>query len=188
MRIPRLAATMTGLALLVTACSEGSLISPGLNEGGSRIWEVSAAELPSAFDIVTGRRLFLGTGDINASVGDIFLGGPPSSTELHLRSIAGLLLGEAVHPVGLQDLGAIDFEALDGVPRDGYTDSEDTTGVSVVVSHVYALRIQRSSLGDNFAKLIVDAVGQAGGDPDTQFIDFRYVVQTQPGNEDFNED
>jgi hypothetical protein len=186
-RAARALATVLAPALLF-ACGESSLLSPGLREGGGRIWEVSAQGFPSAFDLVSGRRLFLGTGDVSANLGDLFLDGPPASTDLRLRSLASLLRAEPAHSVGLRDLGAVDFEALDEVPDDGYTDSEDATGAAVVQGHVYAVRIGRTSLGDNFAKMVVDSIGITGGSVDQQFIDFRFVAQTQPGNRRFEED
>jgi hypothetical protein len=182
-------AALVGLVLAAGSCGDSSLIGPELRSGSNRIWEVSAVQFPSAFDVVTTRRLFLGTSDVNAAQGDIFLDGPASSTELRLRSIASLLRAEPVHAVGLQDLGMVDFDALEEVPEHGYSESEDSTGVAVGTGHVYALRINRgTNLGDNFAKLVVDSIGETGSDPDSQFIDFRFVAQTQPGNNRFNED
>ena len=176
------------LGLTAAGCGGGNeaLLSPGLRDGTVRIWEVSQPTLPNAFDTFSGRRLFLGSGDINLSTGDFFVDGPAGSSDLRLRSIASLLLAEPVHPVGLQDLGAIDFDALEMAPSDGYLDSEDSTGVSVVEEHVYVLRITRTRSGDNFAKLEVDGVGGTEGDPDSQFIDFHYVIQTEPGNRRFD--
>jgi hypothetical protein len=169
-------------------CGGGNeaLLSPGLRNGTVRLWEVSEPTLPNAFDVFSGRRLFLGSGDIGASFGDFFVDGAPGSTDLRLRSIASLLLAESVHLVGLQDLGPVDFDGLEIAPSDGYLESEDSTGVAVVQGHVYALRITRTNIDDNFAKLVVDGVGGAEGDPDSQFLDFRYVIQTEPGNRRFD--
>ncbi len=181
-------AALLVLGLAAAGCSGGdeALLSPGLREGTVRLWEVSEPTLPNAFDVFSGRRLFLGSGDISASFGDFFVDGAPGSTDLRLRSIASLLLAEPVHLVGLQDLGPIDFDGLEMAPSDGYLDSEDSTGVSVVEGHVYVLRIRRTNIGDNFAKLVVDGVGGTEGDPDSQFIDFHYVIQTEPGNRRFD--
>ena len=190
MRPRPLRALTAGLALLGAGCGEGDPLGnlrPEVREGGGRIWEVSAEQLPSAFDIVSGRRLFLGSGDIGPTAGDIFLEGTPGSTELRLRSVASLLRAQASHAVELQDLGEVDFATLEGVPDDGdYLDSEDSTGVAAVQGHVYALRIRRSELPPNFAKLVIDAVGTTADDPDQQFIDFRFAVQIQPGNPRFD--
>ncbi len=183
-RRPRLA----GLALLCAlagACGDGDLVGnirPDVREGSGRIWEVAAPDLPSAFDVFSGRRLFLGGGDINATQGDVFLQAVAGTGELRLRSIASLLRLESVHAVEIQDLGPVDFGALQEVPDRGYVASEDSTGVGVVPGHVYALSIRRSNLGANFAKLIVDAVG---GTPPARFIDFHYVFQLQPTNRGF---
>jgi hypothetical protein len=179
---------LVALAALAAACGGGdeNLLSPGLREGTARIWEVSAQDFPSAFDVVAQRRLFLGSGDVSSALGDFFLDGPAGSTDLRLRSIASLVRLEPVHPVGLQDLGVIDFEGLEMAPDEGYTESEDSTGVAAFEGHVYVLRITRSGLDANFAKLIVDAIGSTDGSTDRQFIDFRYVVQTEPGNRRFD--
>ncbi len=186
-RLALRAAALFALGVLAAGCGgDDNLLSPGLREGSARIWEVSAQDFPSGFDVVAERRLFLGSGDISSALGDFFLDGPPGSTDLRLRSLASLLRAEPVHPVGLQDLGAIDFEGLDVAPDDGYTESEDSTGVAVVAGHVYVLRITRSSIDDNFAKLIVDSVGSTNGSADRQFIDFRFVAQTEPGNQRFD--
>jgi hypothetical protein len=175
------------LGALAAACGgDDNLLSPGLRDGTARIWEVSAQDFPSAFDVVAERRLFLGSGDINSSLGDFFLDGPVGSTDLRLRSIASLLRLEPVHAVRFQDLGTIDFEALETAPQEGYTDSEDPNGVGAFEGHVYVMRITRSGIDDNFAKLIVDSIGSTDGDIDRQFIDFRFVVQTEPGNPRFN--
>jgi len=177
-----------GLAcLLSAACGDEDLIGsirPDIREGSGRIWEVAAEDLPSAFDLFSGRRLFLGSGDINSGLGDLFLDTVPGSGDLRLRSIASLVRLEAVHAVELQDLGAVDFASLAEVPDGGYVASEDSTGVLAAPGRVYALSIQRSNLGPNFAKLIVDAIG---GAPPARFIDFRYVIQVQPTNRSFEE-
>ncbi|HEY7462290.1 MAG TPA: hypothetical protein VIC59_10500 [Gemmatimonadota bacterium] len=176
------------LGLAAAGCSSGNeaLVSPGLRNGMVRLWEVSEPTLPNALDVFSGRRLFLGSGDVTANFGDFFVDGAPGSTDLRLRSLASLLLAESVHVVGLQDLGAIDFDGLVTAPSDGYLDSEDSTGVSVVAGHVYVLRITRTNAGDNFAKLVMDGIGGVEGDPDSQFIDFHYVIQTEPGNRRFD--
>lgn len=188
MRLSRLAAT--ALVLALPACGEGDPfgVAPDVQQGSGRIWEVAAGDLPSAFDVLTGRRLFLGDGDISSAMGDFFLDGTPGSTELRLRSVVSLLRGEAAHLVELQDLGAIDFDTLGEVPPDGYLPAGDTNGVPVVPGHVYALRITRSALDPNSAKLVVDAVSSTGDSPDRQFIDFRFAVQVQPGNRRFEEE
>jgi hypothetical protein len=165
---------------------DGDLLSPGLREGSARIWEVSAVDFPSVYDVFFGRRLFLGGGDLGSDLGDIFLDGPRGSTDLRLRSLASLVRAEPARADRLQDLGAIDFDGLEVAPSEGYTDVEDSAGVAVVTGHVYVLRIGRSSLDDNFAKLVVDAIGETDGDIDRQFIDFRFVVQTEPGNQRFD--
>ncbi|MFN2432566.1 MAG: hypothetical protein ABR599_07090, partial [Gemmatimonadota bacterium] len=103
-----------------------------------------------------------------------------------LRSISSLVRGFATHQVALRDLGAIDFDGLDEVPADGYVDEEDSTGVAIVQGHVYALRIQSTTLPPNFAKLVVDAVGGTAGP--VRFIDFRYALQIQPGNPRFEDE
>jgi hypothetical protein len=185
---PRLAARLAGCAamgLLLAGCGEGDpfgAVTPNVREGSARIWEVSAEDLPSAFDLVTGQRLFLGSGDVGATLGDVFLDGAPGAVELRLRSVASLLRAEAAHAVEIRDLGEVDFEDVREVPEEGYTASEDSLGVTVAAGHVYALRLRRSELGFNFAKLVVDAVGSTGDDPDRQFIDFRFAVQIRPGD------
>ncbi|MBA2565254.1 MAG: hypothetical protein H0V09_07500 [Gemmatimonadetes bacterium] len=164
-------------------------VDPQVRAGNSRVWELAATDLPSAFDLFTGRRLFLGSGDIGSTEGDVFLTGPPGSTDLRLRSIASLLRAEASHVVGLQDLGAIDFDSLGEAPEDGYVDAEDSSGVRVEQGHVYVLSVVRPSVGaPNYAKLVVDAVGSSGAGPDRQFVDFRYAVQLQPGNRGLDEE
>lgn len=180
---------IAGLCLLVAACGDGGLrtVTPDLLDGGNRIWEVAAQDLPSAFDVFSGRRLFLGSGDIGGELGDIFVEAVPGTGELRLRSVASLLRLQATHGVEIQDLGPVDFSALDEVPDDdNYTESEDSSGAIVVPLHVYALRITRTGAGPNFAKLIVDGVG--GEVPGRRFIDFRYVFQVQPGNRRFEEE
>lgn len=170
---------------LAAACGDEDLVGnirPEVREGSGRIWEVAALDLPTAFDVFSGRRLFLGSGDINANLGDVFLEAVLGTGDLRLRSIASLLRLEDVHAVEIQDLGPVDFDSLEGVPDGGYVASEDSTGVVAIPGHVYALSIQRSNLGANFAKLVVDAIG---GTPPARFIDFHYVVQVQPTNRSF---
>jgi hypothetical protein len=175
-------------ALLVTACGDEDPfdLSPGLREGSARIFEVAAENLPSAFDLVSERRLFLGSGDISESLGDIFLEGGTGLADLRLRSISSLLRAEATHAVELLDLGEVDFDELLEAADEGYVAAEDSTGVAAVAGHVYTLRIRRSELAPNFAKLIVDQIGAET--PGRRFIDFRYVVQTEPGNRRFEEE
>lgn len=186
----RRAAVLCCLAAPLLGCGEEDPfqdVRPNVREGGGRIWEVSAEELPGAFDVFNGRRLFLGGGGV-ADSGDVFLDGPPGSTELRLRSVASLLRAEPAHQVEVQDVGPIDFGALFEIPEEGYVEASDTVGVAVVAGHVYALRIRRTELGPNAAKLVVDVVGATGEDLDRQFIEFRFAVQTQPGNPRFEED
>lgn len=170
------------LALLVTcvACGDEDplgTVEPDVVEGADRIWEVAAADRPSAFDVLAGRRLFLGSGEVGAALGDVFL--DSVGGELRLRPISGLVRLLAVHQVEIQDLGPVSFDTLVELPTDGYEEANDEDGVAVVQGHVYALRIRRSQLGDNFGAFSVDAVA---GDPGARFVEFRYAAQAQLGN------
>lgn len=183
--LPLAAAALVGLA----ACGEGDPfgVDPNVNEGSSRIFEVTAPDLPSAFDLFSGRRLFLGSGDVDAGSGDFFLDGASQSSDLRLRSIASLVTGETTHQLEIQDLGAVDFDGLSEVPDDGYLEAEDTTGVAAVQGHVYAIRVVRSTLGPNYAKLVIDTVGATGPGFERQFVDFRFALQVQPDNRGFED-
>jgi hypothetical protein len=184
------AAALAGLAAGFAACGDEDLfgIDPALREGSGRIWELPAPGFPEAYDFFAPRRLFLGSGEIGQGLGDVFLDGAPGSTQVRLRSVSSFLRAEASHAVEIRDLGPVDFAALDQVPLDGYTSSEDSVGVEIVQGHVYALRIIRSALDPNFGKLHARAVGTTDGGPDAQFLDFDFVVQVQPGNPRFEED
>ncbi|MFN2431831.1 MAG: hypothetical protein ABR599_03260, partial [Gemmatimonadota bacterium] len=68
--------------LLAAGCGDEDLtgnLDPDVREGGDRIWEASATDLPSAFDFLSGRRLFLGSGNVSSTFGDVFLEGPGDS-------------------------------------------------------------------------------------------------------------
>jgi hypothetical protein len=178
------------LLAIATGCGEEDLLGtrPRLRQGSSRIWEVSAADLPSAFDVFNGRRLFLGGGDVGPVSGDIFLDGSAAGGPgLRLRSVASLLRAGVTPLAEIRDLGPVAFEELREVPDEGYHDAADTTGAAVVEGHVYALRLRRSELAPNYAKLVVDRIGSssAGG---PRFVDLRFVVQVQPGNRRFEEE
>jgi hypothetical protein len=179
-----------GMLLLLGCGDEDPFgdIRADIREGSARIWEASAADLPGAFDFLSGRRLFLGSGDINENAGDIFLDGPPGATELRLRSVAGLIRTEPTHLVELQDLGLVDFASVDEAPEDGYLEARDTTGVAAVAGHVYVLRITGADFAERFAKIVIETLDNTAGSPDRQFIDFRYALQVQPGNRSFTDD
>ena len=185
----RLTVATIAIATTTAACGDDDpfgAINPQVREGSARIWELAAEDLPSVFDFLAGRRLFAGSGDVGPALGDVTLSAGPGG-ELRLLAVSGLLRAETAHAVEIRDLGAVDFAALGEVPEEGYLAADDTLGAAVEVGHVYALRIVRSDLGANHAKLVVDGVGETGA-PDRRFVDFRYAVQIQPGNPTFEEE
>lgn len=184
MTLRAICAAAATAALLVAGCGDDDVLGvrPDVREGADRIWETDAEDLPSAYDFLSSRRLFLGGDDIGA-LGDVFLDG--QSGELRLRSISGLVRALAVHAVELQDLGPVGFETVDVLPTEGYLEAEDEQGLAVVDDHVYALRITRSTVGANYAKVVVDAIG---GEPGQRFIDFRFSAQVQAENPDVTEE
>lgn len=179
---------MAAVALSAAACDEENpfrTIPEEVFAGESKVWEMGLEGFPSAFDIPTETRFFVGPSSVLTSVGTFVLASRTDGT-LVLRSYAPLAPGFSVVRAGFQDLGAVPFESVVEVPEAGYTSASDTLGVPVVEGHTYAVRITIPSQGVtfvNYAKLHVIDVGlQFPNDPRSRFILFEWGYQNQPLN------
>jgi hypothetical protein len=183
------ALALIALALAGTAaCDEANpfrTIPEEVRTGSSQLWELGLLGFPSGYDIPTETRFFVGPSSVLSSVGTFVLASRDDGT-LVLRPYAPFAPGFSVVRTGIQDLGAVSFDAVVEVPEGGYTSSSDTLGVPVVEGHTYALRISIPSQGVvfiNFAKLhVVDVGQQLPGDPGSRFILFEWAYQNQPLN------
>ena len=173
---------------LAAACDEQNpfrTIPEDVRTGASQLWELGLEGFPSAYDIPTETRFFVGPSSVLSSIGTFVLASRSDGT-LVLRSYAPLAPGFSVVRTGIQDLGAAPYESVLEVPEGGYTLSSDTLGVPVVEGHTYAVRTSIPSQGVvfiNYAKVHVIDVGlQFPADPGSRFILFEWAYQNQPLN------
>ncbi len=192
-RFARLLPLVAALAL-TAACDEESpfrTTPPDVFTTSGQVWELGLEGFPSGYGFTTARRYFVGTEPVGAFevtwVLDALAGGPLVFRPYSTLAPAGSLLR-----VGIQDLGAIPYESVTEAPEGGYSDVNDSTGVSVVAGHVYAFRISQLGQGVvpiNYAKLeVIEVDREFADDPASRFIRFRYSYQIQPLNRDLADD
>lgn len=188
MRARRRAALLVLLCgALVGACKERNPfegVPERVDHGASQIWELGLEGFPNAFDVPTGRRFIVGADAIASSFGTFVLDARPDGT-LVLRPFSTIAPGFSSSRVGIQDLGALSFEAVTEVPDGGYKAPGDSTGVPVVEGHSYALRISTQFpsglLALNYAKVHVSQLGrQSPNDPRSRFVLFEWAYQNRP--------
>lgn len=181
------AGLLAALLLGAAGCDEDNPfrnVSDEVSTGTSQIWELSLAGFPSGFDFPTEQRIFVGEGGFASSLGNFLLDERDDGT-LILRPFSSLV-DFTLARTGIQDLGAVDFDALLEAPESGYIAVEDSAGVPVLAGHVYAFRITRLSSGAvpiNYAKLVVLETGtEFPEDPRSRFVRFDWAYQNQPLN------
>ncbi|MDX1623997.1 MAG: hypothetical protein R3199_08445 [Gemmatimonadota bacterium] len=186
---------LVALALLVALAAACEEENPFRNQpaivtsGMDRVWELDLDGFPSGFDFTTGTRFFVGTTEPRTSSGSWVLAARADGT-LVFRAFSTLAPRLSLVRTGIQDLterqGVRSFEAVTEVPGDGYSASDDSTGVAVVEGHVYAFQIRRIRPGFapiNFAKLeVVSVEREFPDDPRSRSVRFRWAYQTQPLN------
>lgn len=178
---------MAGLAVL--ACEDTNPFQntlPQVVTGESQVWELGLTSFPSGWDFPTAQRIFVGTDEIGSTTGTFVLDADPSGV-LVFRPFSTLLApGLLGVRTGILDLGTVAYESIEELPGEGYSDVNDSTGVSVQQGHVYAFRITRqqgSVLPINYAKLEVIEVGSEFPEiPDSRYVRFRWAYQVQPLN------
>lgn len=176
-------------SMAVAACDEDNPfqnVPPFVIDGTSQVWELELEGFPSAFNLGTGSRFFVGVDDLGPIDAMWVLAAREDGTLVFRPFSTVVVPAFSLLRVGIQDMGPVSFESVTEAPDSGYSNVSDSTGVPVIEGHVYTFRI--TQLGTiptqiNFAKLDVIEVGrQFPEDPRSRFIRFRWAFQVQPLN------
>jgi hypothetical protein len=176
--------------------------------GATKLFEVSEATGPSAFDFAAGRTMFLAS-EVSAAQGDVYLfsaelatTSPGTVTEITFVSPRDSAASGGTRGV-FRKTGIANLTLLDGGPRDpatfaaipaGITLREATRGTTNRVlareGHIYGLHLNQDPDGgtSSFAAIVVDRLVTPAGDggAQRQSVELRWLWQSTPGQRTFD--
>lgn len=176
--------------------------------GATKLFEVSEATGPSAFDFAAGRTMFLAS-EVTSAQGDVYLfsaelasTSPGTATEIAFVSPRDSAASGGTRGV-FRKTGIANLTLLDGGPRDpatfsaipaGITLREATRGTTNRVlareGHIYGLHLNQDADGglSSFAAIVVDRLVTPAGDGGVQrqSVELRWLWQSTPGQRTFD--